>query len=210
MSVGIGTISKGLLQQAIERAANNAQQRPAFLAILKGSSGTLATDWLDFLTVSGGLDRAAARYVRDIWFQFWPSAYQAETIMRQSLIEAIELANSLTTNEQNPMPIDCHWIWTEDQTKFQVLITYNARQVTRILLTPPPPTDRTIPLIGLAPYFVVKPGSHIDSAQEQALPRAPRPPGDTVPAEEQVMQAFLRMPRDPTGAWVTVQLKAPE
>ena len=31
MSVGIGTISKGLLQQAIEKVANNPQLRPDFL-----------------------------------------------------------------------------------------------------------------------------------------------------------------------------------
>jgi len=72
MSVGIGTISKGLLQQAIERVANDVQRRPTFLAVLRGNAGAPGTDWLDFLTVSGELDRAAARSVRDHWFQFWP------------------------------------------------------------------------------------------------------------------------------------------
>lgn len=210
MSVGIATISKGLLQRAIENVVNNTAARPAFLATLQGNPPTPGMDWLDYLVAAEELDRAAARYVRDIWFPAWPSDYQAEAIMRQSLIEAIELANSLATPAQPFMPIDCHWIWTEDQTKFQVLLTYNTRQVTRILLTPPLPTKRDIPLLGLARYFAVKPRQHVSEDKEQLLPRDPRPPGATVPVEEDTMRTFLAMPRDPEAAWATVQLKAPE
>ena len=35
--------------------------------------------------------------------------------MRQSLIEAIELADHDPVNEQERfLPIDCYWIWTND------------------------------------------------------------------------------------------------
>src|SRR5262247_2990581 len=75
--------------------------------------------------------------------------------MLANWIEAIELADNLTTDPKHPIPIDCHWIWTDDPDKFEVFITHNARQVTRILLTPRPPTNPALPLIALAPYFVV-------------------------------------------------------
>jgi len=207
MSVGIGTISKGLLQQAIESVTNdnNAQRRPGFLNALKGPQ--TPTDWLDFLRNSGELDRGAEHYVRNTWQKFW-QRYPVEPIMRQSLIEAIELADNLTTDPKNPMPIECHWIWTDDPDKFEVFITHNARQVTRILLTPRPPTNPALPLIALAPYFVVKPRIYLNTEQEQELPRDPEAPGAIVRKEDSVIQAFLKMPRDPGAPWVTVQLKA--
>lgn len=183
MSVGIGRISKGLFQQAIERVANNEQLRPDFLATLKGTPAISGTDWIDFLRDSGGLDRAAERYVRDQWLQFWPS-YPVEALLRQSLIEAIELANTHNPDPKNLLPIECHWIWTNYNNKFEVLVTYNTRQVTRILLTPPPPTNSALPLRALAPYFIIKPRGDVDPEQEQELPR------------------------DPEAPWATVQLKA--
>jgi hypothetical protein len=179
MSVGIGTISKGLLQQAIEKVANDPQRRPDFLNALQGPQ--MPTDWLAFLTDSRELDSAAESYVRNTWQKFWVQ-YPVEVIMRQSLIEAIQLATRDPVNGQERfLPIDCYWIWTNDSTKFEVLLTYNERQVTRILLTPPPPTNpnRSI-LTGLTPFWIVKAN----------------------PVEQAVRT-------DPEGQWITVQIKAP-
>jgi hypothetical protein len=184
---GIGTISKGDLQKAIEKVANNPQLRSDFLAALKGTPTTPGTDWLEFLRNTDELDIQVERYVRDTWQKTFWSQYPVEPIMRQSLIEAIELADSLTADKQNPMPIDCYWIYTNDPDKFEALITYNARQVTRIILTPPPPPPNHPPLLtGKAPFWIVKPANSAALVQEEEVRR------------------------DPEGQWITMQLKAPE
>lgn len=188
MSVGIGRMSKGKLQLAIEKVANDPQLRADFLTTLKGPQEP--NDWLDFLE-EHGLDSAAVSYIREHWQTMWQtysySAELVEAIMRQSLIEAIDLAESLTQDRHNPIPIDCHWIWTDDRKRFEVFITFNERQVTRILLTPPPPTTRPRPLLGQDPnYFVVKSRDRIEEDLEKELPR------------------------DPKAPWVTVQFKAVE
>jgi hypothetical protein len=175
MSVGFGRISKGLFQQSIEQVANDEGLRRTFLDTLQGTPPAEGGDWIDFLRNHGGLDRAAESYVRNEWMRFWQPEYPdyspdiVQEILRQSLIKAIELANSLPTDDKMPMPIDCHWIWTDNNNKFEALITSSRRQVTRILLTPPPPTDLVLPLRFLAPYFIVKLGP-IDPAQEQEQP----------------------------------------
>ena len=165
MSVGIGRISKGLFQRSIENVANDEGLRPEFLKTLQKDPVTSETDWIDFLRDRGGLDRAAERYLRDQWLRFWEPDYPdyspdiIEKMLRQSLIKAIELANSLPTPVgKKLMPIDCHWIWTDNDNKFEVLIACNEQQVTRILLTPRPPTELSIPLHFRAPYFIVKLG----------------------------------------------------
>lgn len=189
MSSGIGTISKGLVQRAIERVINNEQLRPVFLDTLKEVPEASEADWVDFLREFGGLDTASERYFRRHWLgQSWSDDYPVETIVRQSLIEAIELADRLTTDAAHPMPIDCYWLYTEDTSKFEALITANERQVTRIILTPPPPTAAIDPsrLTEFAPLYIVKPGT----------------------SERQPEEHTLR--QDPEGQWVTVQLKTPE
>lgn len=174
MSVGIGTISKGLVQQAIEKVANDPEQRMAFLKILKTQGG----DWIAALRsksaggLGGDLAQGAESYFREQWLKFWPD-HAVEAIVRQSLVETLELAGSLS------LPIDCYWIWTNDPKKFEALIAHNARQVTRIILTPKPPTNPPASLTGLAPFLIVM-GS---------------PP-------EAVIQRY-----DPQGQWITVKPK---
>jgi hypothetical protein len=181
MSVGIGTISKGRVQQAIETAANDPKLRPGFLNALQGPQ-TSGTDWIDFLRDAGGLSPGDEDYFRTRWLQFWSQTYPVEAIVRQSLIEAIALANYDPVGEKERfLPIDCYWIWTNDASKFEALIAPNDRQVTRIILTPPPPTHpNTSILTGLAPFLIVKAG----------------------PVEKELRQ-------DPEGQWITVQIKAP-
>ncbi len=111
MSVGIGTISKGLVQQAIEKVANDPKQQMAFLKILKTSD----EDWIVALRrkeaggLGGNLDQGAESYFRERWLKFWPD-HPVEAIVRQSLVETLELAGSRS------VPIDCYWIWTNDPT----------------------------------------------------------------------------------------------
>jgi hypothetical protein len=185
MSEGIGMISKGLVQQAIENVANNPQQRGDFLRVLKDNNPE--ADWIHFLRDNGGLDIGAERYFREDWLRdFWSKAFPVEAIVRQSLIEAIELANrDPDTGQERFLPIDCYWIWTNDPSKFEALIAVNERQVTRIILTPPPPTTPTNPkrpLTRSTSFFIVK---------------------QAHPVEEELRQ-------DPQGQWITVRLKSPE
>jgi hypothetical protein len=211
MSVGIGRISKGLFQKAIEEVANNESNRPGLMAALKDPENPTA--WFNFLEDSGALESATADYVRNRWCKFWP-AYSAETveaILRQSLIEALDLANDLYEKHKSFMPIDCHWIWTNDAETLEVLLTYNERQVTRMLLTPPPPTNPRLSLPGLAPYFIVKPrqSQPVSVGQEQELPMNPEPTQVGRYADPDPIERFRARPRDANARWVTtIQIKA--
>jgi len=207
MSVGIGRISKGLFQKAIEEVANNKnakKKRYDLLTALKDTGNPTA--WFECLEDSGALESATADYVRNRWCKFWP-AYPSDTveaILRQSLIEALELADRLYDEQKSFIPIDCHWIWTNDGETLEVLLTYNERQVTRILLTPPPPTNPRLSLPGFAPYFTVKPRQPqpVNPVQEQELPSNPEP------TQRDIINRYRALPRDANTKWVTVQIKA--
>jgi hypothetical protein len=144
-----------------------------FLLALQNSPATSQEDWIDFLIDHGGLDRASASYVRDEWLRFWePLGYAPDVVkemLRQSLIRAITLADQHKSNANKPLPIACHWIWTDNSHRVEVLVTYDEQQVTRILLTPPPPTEIVSPLRFLAPYFIVKRDRDIIQDQEQKI-----------------------------------------
>jgi hypothetical protein len=182
MSVGIGTISKGRVQQAMEGVANDPKLRPGFLNALQGPQ--TPTDWIDFLRDSGGLSPGDENYFRNNWLYFWSQTYPVEAIVRQSLIVAIDLATRDPDNgDERFLPIDCYWLWTNDTSKFEALITYNVRQVTRIILTPPPPTKPNMSLLtGMAPFWIVR-ASPVEVEQE--------------------------IDKDPEGEWITVRIKAP-
>jgi hypothetical protein len=178
MSVGIGRISKGLFQRSIEKVVNNdVGLRYQFLDALQNPPATSGKDWIDFLMDHGGLDGASADYVRNEWLRFWePLGYARDVVkemLRQSLIRAITLADQHTSKPTTPLPIACHWIWTDNNDRVEVLVTYDEQQVTRILLTPPPPTELTSPLRFLAPYFIVKRQRDIIGYQEQEIPGSP-------------------------------------
>jgi len=182
MSVGIGTISKGLVQLAIEKVSNDKDQREEFLQVLTANNPT--SDWIKYLGDKGGLPGNAEEYFRTEWLHFWSDSFPVEAIVRQSLIQAIELAERRSETEGHFVALDCYWLWTNDQSRFEVLITVNARQVTRIVLTPPPPTapnNPREPLNSQTEFYIVKPAS---------------------PVEEEVN-------RDEHGQWRIVRLRAP-
>lgn len=199
MSVGIGRISKGLFQRSIEKVANNINLRSDFLDTLEGNPLTAGEDWIDFLGKHGGLDKVSENYIRNEWLQFWQEydlRYKPEIIeemLRQSLIKAIRLAMEHKPDAKELLPIDCQWIWTDGNKKFEVLVTYNEQQVTRILLTPRPPTAPILPLRFRAPYFTVKLSDDINETEE---PEQPGPSGPSVyTGDPQVVTAQLKSVR---------------
>jgi hypothetical protein len=235
MSVGIGRISKGLFQEAIEKVANNKNDNKKRSDLLRALKAKNPTAWFNCLEDSGALESASADYVRNRWCKFWEPAYKAEdveAIIRQSLLEALELAERLRKDLKRFTPIDCHWIWTNDTQTLEVLITYNEWQVTRILLTPPPPTNPRLSLSGLAPYFIVKLRSRIDEKQEQVLEeqadtvQAAKSVGDEHPINrhrrrlsgttamptfdepDHPIRSYRALKREKGAPWVTVQIKA--
>ena len=182
MSVGIGTISKGLIQRAIEKVANNKELRDDFLQALKVNNPM--SDWIKFLRDKAEIEGTVEEYFRTKWLHFWSDSFPVEAIVRQSLIEAIELAKNRSEREGHFVDLDCYWIWTNDQSRFEVLITVNARQVTRIVLTPPPPTTPNSPREPLnheTDFYIVKHGNLV---------------------EQEVR-------KDEQGQWRTVRLRAP-
>jgi hypothetical protein len=121
-------ITKTEMQHKVDEICNG-PLRQQFLAALKNPR----EDWINFLE-ENGLSRVSTSYLRTGWFNetgFWERYHPIEPIIRQSLVTALELAI------EHNLPIDSYLISGGDQ--FEVVITYSASQVTRIVLTPPNP-----------------------------------------------------------------------
>lgn len=176
-------ISKGMVSRKVDEICNG-PLRSALLAVLN-NPGKGGADWIQFL-VDHGLNPRRGDYLRNVWFNqsgagLWQAHQPIEPIVRQGLIEAIELASrDPDTQQERNLPIDSYWMCLGDQV--EVVVTYSAHQVTRIILTPPIPESPPDPslLLDMEPILIVK---------------------RTQPAE-------VEHHRDPAGQWVTVRLKA--
>jgi hypothetical protein len=123
--------------QKIDEVANG-PLRQAFLNVLR-TPGDYGENWVQFL-VTHGLEQARADYVLEYWFNqpqppdneqygYWQAYQPIEPIIRQGLIEAIDLARHL--------PIDSYWF--NGAETVEVYLTRSPQQVTRITATPPSP-----------------------------------------------------------------------
>lgn len=161
--LSICTPIKGTVHRKVEQLVNhNPEARAQLLNALKERT----RDYIQILMDLAGVTQEEAIPLRQNWYnpQGWWRAHQPiEPTVRQSLIKALELAA-----ERN-LPIESCWLWAGNQ--FQVIVTYNDSQVTRLILTPPPPDIPAQPIDRL-PVWIIKQGTGVERAGDENLSEA--------------------------------------
>ncbi len=159
-------ISKGGVHVSLDAQLNHRDEQGRFdrRAIMLAALKDPSQNYIRILKELGQVPENYANYIAKYWYDpnwasadspcWWKAIQPIEPIIRQSLIDAIELAN-----ESNAI-IDSYWmpIVTEE---CQVLITRSEAQVTRLVLTPPtplPPKNWATIWTDVADIWVVKRG----------------------------------------------------
>ena len=153
-----GHITKGPIHAKVDAVLNRQDQpggpfvrRAAFLAAL--IKAKVAEDYLGLIQAEG-VNPVMVGYLRETWYGttapkgWWLHLQPIFPILHQGLIKTIEEAG-----EQ--LLIDSYWLPAANTTAVEVVVARSARQVTRLILTPPsdgPMNPRNTP----APMWVVK------------------------------------------------------
>ena len=151
-----GHITKGPIHAKVDAVLNRQDQpggpfvrRAAFLAALL--KAPTAAEYLTLIQSEASVTQADATYLRDKWYSptgWWPTMQPIYPILQQGLIKTIQEAG-------DQLLIDSYWLPAASTTGVEVVVARSARQVTRLILTPPGEgsmRDRQIP----APTWVVR------------------------------------------------------
>jgi hypothetical protein len=146
-----GNIFKGPVHARVDALVNHQDEhgvfdkREAFLTALKDWS----RDYVQILVEYTELPNDQAVYLRNTWYNldpavgWWPEHQPIQPIIRQGLIKAIEVAmEDPDTKKKRNLPLDSYWVLGRSD-QFEVSVTWNNYQVTRLLFTPPSPRPRT-------------------------------------------------------------------
>jgi len=134
----LGHISKGPVHTRVDAHANS-NQRQSLLAALQSTR-----DYLDILENDAGVSPRYIQYLRRTWYNqgaggWWPWLQPLQPLVRQGLIEAIDLASrDPDTGAARNLPIDSYWMPVGDQVETIIAVSVQ-QQVIRLLLTPPSP-----------------------------------------------------------------------
>jgi hypothetical protein len=130
-------LTKGVVNRKVDALVNarddagRFHKRAEFLAAVKAAAD--AQQYLAVLRQQAGVSVAESTYLRDKWYEegptgLWPALQPVYLVLVRGLITAIEKAS-------DDLPVDTYWIPVGD--RVEVLVARSARQVTRIILTPP-------------------------------------------------------------------------
>ena len=144
-------MTKGPVHTAIEVCVNDFDKRDLFLEALKSlpKAEERTADFVRFLKEIAQVTERAADYLEHEWFEWWPQKKLREPIIRQGIIQAIEMAEMGSSR----LPIAFYWIGVGDREKykadpniypFETIVARSDWQVTCLLVTPPSP-DLTDP-----------------------------------------------------------------
>ncbi len=154
-------IIKGPGTAAIDNALNY-QENGQYVrrASIREALTNPANQYVDLLRSVFHMPEASARYVTRHWYNpdlnapelWWKDKQPIEPMIRQSIIEAIDLAEDL--------PIDTYWmsigsrnvdwrnvplgIYRTDEYPFEIILTKSDKQLTRLMVTPPSPRAQNI------------------------------------------------------------------
>ncbi len=128
-----GSVAQGPILLKVDAAANDPAKREAFLTDLK----TWTSDYVEVLKKHVSLTTGEVDYLQKSWFNpngLWPDLQPIESPHRQGLITAIEVA----TEDEAQLPIASYWVCVS--THFEIILTRTQQQVTRLIITPFPPS----------------------------------------------------------------------
>jgi hypothetical protein len=138
-----GHITKGPIHAKVDAVLNRQDQpggpfvrRAAFLAGL--IKATTAEEYLTLIQAEG-VDPLTADYLRKTWYApapmgWWSWLPPIYPILQQGLIKTIQEAG-------DHLLIDSYWLPAAHATGVEVIVAKSARQVTRLILTPPSEGD---------------------------------------------------------------------
>ena len=133
-----GHISKGPIHTKVDAALNRQDQpggpfvrRAAFLAALMKAPA--AIDYLALIKLEANVDQADLNYLEATWYSptgWWSTLQPIYPILQQGLIKTIQEAG-------DQLLIDSYWLPALGATGVEVIVARSARQVTRLIVTPP-------------------------------------------------------------------------
>ena len=133
-----GTLTKGTVHKKVEQLVNGNQQAlEDLLDALKDEK----QDYVDILQRLAGVTQQEAAQLCQTWYGpqcWWPAHHPMAPIVRESLIQALELARD------RRLPINSYWLCAGDQ--FRVIVTHDNLQVLRLILTPLPNCAPSLPI----------------------------------------------------------------
>jgi hypothetical protein len=149
---------KGIVNTKIDALVNHRNSAGAFDKrdeLLKALNNW-TEDFLEILKRHAGVTAKEADYLHEYWFDpnwadpnsecWWREKQPIEPIIRQGLITAIDVATQdpdTGAKRAQALPIDSYWIYS-GYNQFEVIVTWTDHQVTRMILTPPPPEDAPV------------------------------------------------------------------
>ncbi len=153
-----GHITKGPIHAGVDAVLNRQDQpggpfvrRAAFLAGL--IKAKVAEDYLGLIQAEG-VNPLMVGYLRETWYNtaapkgWWLHLQPIFPILHQGLIKTIEEAG-------DQLLIDSYWLPAANTTAVEVVVARSARQVTRLILTPPSDGPMTARHIAV-PTWVVR------------------------------------------------------
>jgi hypothetical protein len=155
-----GHISKGPIHAKVDAALNRQDQpgglfvgRAAFLAAL--IKAPTAAEYLALIKSEASADLEDVNYLARTWYNtgpdgWWPELQPIYPILQQGLIKALQEAG-------DQLLIDSYWL--PASTGVEVIVARSPRQVTRLILTPPPRQWSMRDRHTDAPMWVVKGGT---------------------------------------------------
>ena len=163
-----GSVAQGPILLKVDAAANDPTKREAFLTDLK----TWTSDYLEVIQKYVRLTAGEVDYVKKFWFNpegLWPDLQPIEPLHRQGLITAIEVA----MEDEAQLPIASYWVCVS--TNFEIILTRTQQQVTRLIITPfPPSLGRQRLSDQLAPIWSIRAagsvGEQIVQTENQEVP----------------------------------------
>ena len=133
-----GHITKGPIHTKVDAVLNRQDQpggpfvkRAAFLAALMKAS--TAAEYLALIAAEANVDPKDVIYLGNTWYSpsgWWTSLQPIYPILQRGLIKTIEEAGA-------QLLIDSYWLPAAGNSGVEVIVARSARQVTRLILTPP-------------------------------------------------------------------------
>ncbi len=130
MGVMPANVAKGPILERIDELSNDKTRFEEAFAELKTNSNLIDMG-LKYQILKQPKEE---EHVKNLWFQnWWPQHQPLAPVARAGLLKAMELS----INESKPL--DCYWVCAG--THFELVTTLSEKQVTLLVLTPPPPVS---------------------------------------------------------------------